>query len=45
MGRNFVLEGVLSTLNEKQNAEGSYLSSGPAVTPLSYCKQVTQDVL
>lgn len=45
MGRSFVLEGVLSILNEKQNAEGSYFSCGPPVTPVSCCKQVAQDVL
>lgn len=45
MGRNLVLEGVLSVLNEKQDAEGSYLSCVPPVTPLSCCKQVAQDVL
>lgn len=32
-------------LNEKQNAEGSYISCGPAVSPLGCWKQVAQDVL
>lgn len=32
-------------LNEKQNAEGSYISCGPAVTPLGCWKQVAQDAL
>lgn len=33
MCRNIVSEGVLNILNEKQNAEGSYISCGPALTP------------
>ena len=45
MGRNLVSEGVLSILNKKQNAEGSNISCGPAVTPLGCWKQVVQVVL
>lgn len=45
MGRSLVSEGVLSILSEKQNAEGSYISCGPAVAPLGCWKQVAQDVL
>lgn len=45
MGRNLVLGGVFSILNEKQNAEGSYFSCGPLLLPWVVVKQVAQDVL
>lgn len=45
MGRNLILESVLSILNEKENVEGFYFSCGPPVSPLSCCKQVAQDAL
>lgn len=45
MCRNIVSEGVLSILNAKQNAEGSYISCGPALSPQGCWKQVAQDVL